>query len=604
MNKKRAESSKPTFLTKLRECLTSSDLKKINLIAALILLSSCMELVITGGVAKFADILLSKSLEDTNYLVKGVRYVSPDASYDSTVLIIGTVLVVCYLFKSLYQFFLVVYQSKFSAKVQVKLSRKLFASYLNASYRYHQSQNSSELIRNINTEIPILINSTIMASLILFSEVMVMLSICALLFFLQPASFAAQGVVTVSLVALYRFKSKKMIRKSAIDRQEAAGELNKQLFQSFSGIKDLKVMDKSSYFTRTFEDAAKRQADANAIMQISILTPRNCIEIAGIIGIVAGVSVMALTGASSTEILTHVAVLATATFRLIPGVSRIIATLSQISSSSPSLEVIYQDLKKFKLPHQKPKDLKEIPGFQKQISINNLKFSYKEDENVLKGINITVDKGQSIGIVGTSGAGKSTLVDILLGLHNAQSGSVSVDEELLEPKHLKSWLKMIGYVPQSIYLYDDTIRRNIAYGVPDQCICEERLKNAIEQAQLDDVIDSLPLKLNTIVGENGTRLSGGQKQRVGIARALYNDPEILILDEATSALDNKTEKEFLKSLDLMIGKRTMIVIAHRLSSIKKCDLIYFLRDGVVAESGTYEQLSKESPMFREYAALL
>jgi ATP-binding cassette subfamily C protein len=319
---------------------------------------------------------------------------------------------------------------------------------------------------------------------------------------------------------------------------------------------------------------------------------------------------MLVQGKDVQTLLPTLSLFAAAAFRMMPSIHRIISSATRIRYYKHTLDSVYEDLLDVGLPLTQSLPNIEVTSpplnplvFEKEITLNHIFYQYPTGEGLaLKDIDLTINKGQAVGFVGPSGSGKTTLINLLLGLLSPTSGQLLVDGHNIAP-HLTEWQHKIGYIPQDIYLSDDTIRRNIAFGVPDEHIEEAQVWAVIKLAQLETLVQQLPAKLDTVVGERGVRLSGGQRQRVAIARALYHQPQVLIMDEATAALDNETEREITQAVERLSGQKTLLIVAHRLSTVKNCDQLYFIDNGQVVASGTYEQLFTKSLAFQEMAQL-
>lgn len=295
---------------------------------------------------------------------------------------------------------------------------------------------------------------------------------------------------------------------------------------------------------------------------------------------------------------------AMATVRLMPSIQQLATLYTRLRYNIVSLDPIYNDLKELETASRKfvqERKLNKPLPLNTEIEIRNVGYRYPDsDVQALRNISITIPKGKAVAFVGASGAGKTTMVDLILGLLSPEQGAVYVDGKDIR-KNISGWQKNVGYIPQSIYLADETLRSNIAFGIPVDDIDDYKVMKAVRLAQLENLLDQLPEGLETIIGENGTRLSGGQRQRVGIARALYHDPEVLVMDEATSALDNITERQITKAIESLKGERTLIMIAHRLTTVKNCDTLYFMEGGRIVEVGSYEDLVHSNIHFKEMA---
>ena len=458
--------------------------------------------------------------------------------------------------------------------------------YLNRIHFTYQ-KNSAELIRNIIGEVGLL--STVLQSiLMILTEGMVFLGLLALLMFIQPQG--ALLVITIFGIVGFGFYGalRNHILRWGELRQKHEGLRLLHLQQALGGLKDIKILGREQEFIKNFNLHNSSSAHVNKMQMTFMAIPRFLLELLAILSLVALVVLMIKNGTTMGELVPVLGVFAASAFRLMPSVNRLLNAYQNLRYSMPVVETIYSELK-----YTKCSDLSENQAglhFFNKINLKNINYSYPgSDDLALVNISMEIPHGSTVGIIGPSGAGKSTLVDVILGLLIPQNGEVVADEVDIK-KNMRAWQNKIGYVPQSIYLTDDTLERNITLGLPQEQIDNEKIKNAVESAQLKSFVENCADGLNTIVGERGVRISGGQKQRIGIARALYHDPEVLILDEATSSLDTSTEADVMRAVTKLHGKKTIIIIAHRLSTVKDCDYLYKLDDGRVINQGYPEDL--------------
>jgi ATP-binding cassette, subfamily B, bacterial PglK len=402
-------------------------------------------------------------------------------------------------------------------------------------------------------------------------------------------------------VVLFLRRIKDRTRKFGKAEQHERSVMVKWISQSFGGLKDVRILNREAYFQSKFYKSVDKTAEASLYNQVVSNVPKPLIETVSVLAML-GIIVYLLGRGNEMESVISVLVLFGAAFiRLMPAVQSLASNYSYIKYSSHSIHPIYNDLVKLRRFESETGGGREVLRFSDLIEVRDLSFSYPNSEKkVLSNVNLVIRAGESIAFVGPSGSGKTTLVDILMGLIPLVDGAIYVDGKNIN-QHSEQWFRNIGYVPQSIYLIDDTIRRNIALGVEDKDIDESRLQRVLEDAQLKEFIEDLDEGLSTSIGERGVRLSGGQRQRIGIARALYHDPQILVFDEATSALDNVTERYVIEAIERFRGKRTVIMIAHRLSTVKKCDRLYFMRNGVIVNHGTYDELVEKDIDFKRIA---
>jgi ABC-type multidrug transport system fused ATPase/permease subunit len=396
------------------------------------------------------------------------------------------------------------------------------------------------------------------------------------------------AIVLLVLMALIKKVLKPIMYKAGKDNQDYYSGLFKWISQTVQGIKEVKISCKEQYFVSEYKKCGKGYVDAVQKYSLYNNIPKLLIETACIATMVGYMIFLVATGVSTENMLDVFSTLAAAAFVLLPCVNRINNQINSIAYFEPFFmgvsDNLQDEIKGDKVDMSFATDTSEKLPIKERIELKGITYSYpNSDKLIFDNAELTIPVGSSVGIVGTTGAGKSTVVDILLGLLEVKSGSVCVDgKDVKEDGRYRKWLKNIGYIPQMIFMLDDTIRKNVAFGVPDDEIDEDRLWEVLKEAQLDEFIKTLPEGLDTGIGERGIRLSGGQRQRISIARALYNDPEVLILDEATSALDNDTEAAIMEAINRLHGKKTLVIIAHRLQTIEKCDMVYRVEDGKVA----------------------
>ena len=491
-------------------------------------------------------------------------------------------LIVVYVIKNAFLIYMYNKQYKFIFENQRVLADRMVKCYMSQPYLFHVSKNSAELLRNINEDTGNFFGA-LQAGIKLLTELMVCLVLGVYL-------LIKDKTITISVVCLLaimlwlsvKVYKKNLVRMGARNRFYQMS-LNKWVQQSFGGIKEVKILNKEKFFYDKYDEAYRGHAKSEYTYHTLLMIPKPIIETMCICGLLGAIAIKFWwRGADITYFVPILSVFAIAAFRLLPSFNRITEYLGTILYQKSAITSIYEDLKEIdELNAQKREKNKEEKAiqFQNKIEIKDLTFSYPgAEKEVLKDLNLEIRKKSSVAFIGHSGAGKTTLADILMGLLKPAKGDVCVDGVSIF-EGLNSWHQIIGYIPQTIYLMDDTIKNNIAFGIEEKEIDPARLKYAVEQAQLSQLIEELEFGLDTKIGEMGVRLSGGQRQRIGIARALYHNPEILVLDEATSALDNETEKAVMDAIETLHGKMTLIIIAHRLSTIKDCDYVYEIGDG-------------------------
>lgn len=494
-------------------------------------------------------------------------------------------IIAIYFFKTVFMYYLSWVQANFSAELSAKTSSKLYSGYLNQTYSFHLLRNSSELIRNIIGEVHEF--SEMLKSLfVLIIEITALIGIAIILLFREPLGTTMIFIVLgLSTFLLQKFSKRKLI-KWGEERQYHDGLMKKKINHGLLGIKDIKLKGVESIFLKEFDFHNFLRVGVTSKQYALTFFPRLYLEFIAVLGLVGFIIFQLYLNTPVNSLLPIIALFMAGAFRMIPSANRIIGSMQFIRYSKPVIDIVYNELifnSKFKSNIIENSD--KI-NFKHQLELKNISYRYSEtDSNVLKNINLTIKKGEVIGFIGTSGSGKSTLIDIILGLLKPETGSIFLDNNEIT-QIMKPWQKLIGYVPQSIFLSDDNIKNNIAFGILHQEIQNTSIQNAIIAAQLNDFINTLPDGIETQVGEQGVRLSGGQRQRIGLARALYNNPEILILDEATSALDNNTENSVMETVLKLRGEKTILLVAHRLSTLRFCDRIYKIENGIVEFEGS------------------
>ncbi|MDE5818705.1 MAG: ABC transporter ATP-binding protein/permease [Lachnospiraceae bacterium] len=465
---------------------------------------------------------------------------------------------------------------RFSGQVHNKIAGRLINTYLVQPYAFFLRKNTSELIRSVKTDTIGFYQAVYNFMMIISSG---LISLC-LIVYLAVTNLVITVVVVlvVALCALTLLRSfQKKSKVLGKLTQEADAKIIQSLQQSFDGIKEIKIYHKEDYFLDEFRYIYQYSVDVARKANLLSGLPKYLLETLTVGAILGVLAFSLLTGGDLGKLVAQLAVFAAAFFKLLPNVNSIYAYSNTMMYNKASVDLVYHDLKEAEELLQNvtvKQQHAESMHFADKIEMRGIFFRYENsDTDVIQNGSVTIRKGESTAFIGQSGGGKTTTVDVMLGLLKPQQGEILLDGRTIEDNYF-GWLGLFGYIPQFIYLYDDSIRKNVAFGVPEKEIDDEKVWDALTKAQMKEFVESLPGGLDTEVGERGARLSGGQRQRIGIARALYNDPEILVFDEATSALDNETEKEVMSAIDSLHGTKTMIMIAHRLSTIENCDHVY------------------------------
>jgi len=495
-------------------------------------------------------------------------------------------IVVVYIAKSVFLIWSLWVQRGYSNSVTTRVGKQLFEIYLRQPYSFHLRRNSALLIRNSQNSSS-LMSGIIDPLLTILADTLVTAGLFALLVVLEPKGTIVTVIVFGVSAWLFRRFTNQRIRRWGEAQNFHKGMILQHLQQGFGGVKDVKVLGREDHFVGQYSEHLTESAIISRQFSIAQSLPRFGLEILTIMGLAVLVVTMVGSGRELTTILPVLGLFAAAAFRLLPAVNRTITGFQTINVNRPILDALHRDLA---LPITGGRIRLGPENFKDQIELRDVTFTYQSVPTAaLSGVSLRVCRGEAIGLVGPSGSGKSTLVDILLGLLAPQSGQVLVDNTEIQ-LNLRGWLDQIGYVPQSIFLTDDTLRRNVAFGLPKEEIDDGAVQAAVRSAQLEDFITTLPAGLDTVVGERGVRLSGGQRQRIGIARALYHNPSVLVLDEATSSLDTETEHGVMQAVQALQGDKTVIIVAHRLSTVEYCDRLYRLEDSRIVDEGSFQEV--------------
>ena len=567
--------------------------QKIQFIGLLFLGIGCafMQTFGISAILPFIQAIMTPEVIMENEYVQPflIQYHITDSN--TVIFIVAAGIVLVYILKNLYLIIANYIQVKFRCHFYEDISNRLLDSYLKRPYSYFITTTSSEIIQAIQNDS----NSVydIMNTLYqLVAEGCTILLLGILLIYSDL--FMAVGVIAVCVICfiMVTLGFKRKLAEYGVISREAQQEKYKYLYQPIMGNKDIKVMQRSDFFTKYFRIATKKVTKTTIVYSIITSLPEKIIETVCVTGIIGIVCIRLKMGLDVMTFIPQLSIFAVAAFRILPSISKCAGYLQTLVFYRPSMEAAYEDMSQFneyEKGFQEYYALEEKRLAQQHVSMDNLEFKKEikidhidwqydnSDEIVLKDLSLTIHKGEAVAFIGPSGAGKTTLADIILGLLQPKQGKVYMDgvDIYAIPK---MWSKIIGYVPQSVFLTDDTIRANVTFGLAPELITDEEVWEALEKAQLKDYVEKLPQGLDTLVGERGIRFSGGQKQRIAIARAIYHDPDILVLDEATSALDGETENAVMEAIEHLHGQKTLIIIAHRLSTIKNCDTIYEIRD--------------------------
>ena len=558
-----------------------------------------------AAVVLFALVLMGTMLETFSiglvvpalaFMTRGARVPSPWLSQwlermgnptpNQLTLLVLLGLLAVYAVKSVFLLFVAYWQSRFISATQASTSRRLFAIFLGQPWTFHLQRHSSDLMRTMNESSEF--SHVCGLFLMTVSEALVLSGLVGLLLWFEPTGAIVVAGMLGAAAWLFQAIARPYSRRWAHAQRHHAKMIIKHVQQGLGGAKDVKIRGCEREFVSQFRHHSDGQARVAALQSLVQQVPRLWFELLAVAALLLLTAVMVWQGTPSDRLLPMLGLFATVAFRMLPSVNHMTAAIHRLRHADLMLTNIEKELS---LGNASAANRPAPPmPFRYGIDLNDVFYRYpKSNETVLDAVNIRIPHGASVGFVGGSGAGKSTLIDVILGLLPPTAGRVTVDGTDIQ-KNLRGWQDAIGYVSQSIYLCDDSIRRNVAFGVPEAEIDDASVRRALKAAQLDEFVSGLPAGMETFVGERGVRLSGGQRQRIGIARALYHDPEVLVLDEATSALDTETEKGVMSAVNALHGTKTLIIVAHRLTTVADCDMLYRLEKGRVVQSGTYAEV--------------
>ncbi|AJI57079.1 ABC transporter family protein [Francisella philomiragia] len=552
--------------------LDTTQKKSFFLYLVLLFLGSTSSMLGVGAVIPFVSVLVNPNQFDNISFLNGI-------SHFQIILISIVLLILAFWIKNIIGVVLFWFQTKFLNSIVLSIQKKLFKLYISMDYESHLTRSTPTLIRNINAETNQLSNGIINPLGILMTDLFSCVFIVALLLYINFLfSFFTLLILGVSLF-IFMLKIKGILTKYGKQRAEAWKSMTQTTMNGLSGIKEIKLYNKEKVFINEFDEKATMLNKSLQFNQIFQILPRFFIEAIAITFVLVTLLVLIAFGESTNSIFILLSVFGVAATQLLPALNRIMQAITSIRYSLPALKVINEELEKYQNYSETIEDSFNLDiKFEKNIRLENISYSYPDGTQALKNISVIIEKGKKTAFIGPSGSGKSTLVDLLMGFYTAQSGSIYIDDKQINSTKIIQ--RLFAYIPQQIILYDTSIKENIAFGEPKASIDETKVWECLKMAQLDDFVSNLNKSLDTFVGENGIRLSGGQRQRLGIARALYQNPQILVMDEATSALDNETEKEVTNVIK-ELKDITIITIAHRLSTIEGYDKIYSLDDGVI-----------------------
>ena len=566
---------------------TNSDRAAFIRIVVMVIVGMFLETISLGIVVPIIGILTQ---DDYQQKYPFIVDIFGNLSREELISAVMVAMVLIYVVRSLFLFWSLWIQKGFSASVSGRLSQSLFSIYLRQPYMFHLQRNSSTLMRNAKNATSV-VTCGVDPFLVLLTDGLVAIAMFALLIAVEPVGTLAVLLVFGLSTFVFQRTTRRRIDNWGYQVDYHETKILQHLQEGFGGAKDVKVLGRENEFLSQHEKHLGESIRINRIYNVILTLPRSFMEIITIVGLCLLVVSMVVRGRELADIVPILGLFAAAAFRVMPSINRLLMATQTLIFNRSIIASVYKD---FLLDSPDSLSLKSETKFATQLELTDVSFKYPTAANAsLQNVSLVVKRGEAVGFVGPSGAGKSTLVDVILGLFAPTSGVVKVDGQDVQ-QNLRNWQNQIGYVPQAIYLTDDTLRRNVAFGLNDENIDDNLVRNAIRLAQLEEFVATLPEKLETVVGERGVRLSGGQRQRIGIARALYHNPSVLVLDEATSSLDTPTEHGVMQAVQALQGSKTVLIVAHRLSTVEYCDRLYKIENARITEEGTFHEVVQRS----------
>lgn len=562
------------IIEKFSFLLTKSQKRKIKILILIIMFGMILESISIAIVFPVIKIITQND-GNKSLLYTFISNLINTKSKDNIIYVSLSLLIFVYFVKTFYMLYATWIQSNFAFSFQESISNKLYERYLKQNYTFHLERNSSQLISIATTETNAFTQAFLLPVLYIISELFILIGIIILVFVINPIGALIICLIMATTTFTFASVTKKRIIQWGKERQSFEMKRIQVIQEGLGGLKEIKILGCENDFILSYESVNSKSAELGKKISFLQNIPKQIIEFVSIISICVMVYFTLKLNKTFQELLPTLALFIASAFRMMPSINRIMSSLQSVRFSIPVVELLYLEFKNTEIKND-IKSHKEKIDFRDKIELKNITFSYDNKKNILNEIYLKINKGETIGIIGGSGAGKSTLIDILLGILNPQSGVIEIDNQNVN-KDIRAWQNIIGYVPQNIYLLDNSFEKNVTLG--ESKINIEQLRSTLRQSKLEQVVANLDKGLKSNIGENGLKLSGGQRQRIGIARSLYRQPEILIFDEATSALDNETEAEVMSAIKNLKRSKTIIIIAHRISTLKDCDKIYELKNG-------------------------
>lgn len=571
-------------LRKLNFILSSEQKKYGVVVIFMAVVAAMFEMIGVSAILPLIQAFLSiDTLKQNKYIYSFTEYFGI-RSDEQLVFYVCIGVIIVYIIKNVYSTFYVWVSSKYTCKIRRELASRILSAYMKQGYIFFVNNNSSRLLRGVNTDVAS-VYSIINQLVVVLVKILTIICITVFIIVSTPALAIPLLFLVIFCFILTQLIFRKPMQKYGKKAREYINKCYQSAMEAIQGSKEVLVTNRQEYFVKRYTQYMIGENKSNVKMSVASSAPAYLIEAVCISGLLLVVSFQIMVTEDAIYLISQMATIAIAAFRILPSLGSLLSSVNILVYNAPALSEAYDTLSMVKNLESDEKTKNEFRNekknynFKREVELSHLTFVYPGGkEKIINDLSMKIEKGTSIAFIGKSGAGKTTLADLILGLLDAQSGEIKMDGISIKEMG-REWYKIIGYVPQSVYLIDSTIRENVAFGIDEKEIDDQRVWKALEMAQLKEYIMSLPNELNEYVGERGVRFSGGQRQRMAIARALYNDPEILVLDEATAALDTETETAVMESIEALQGYKTLIIVAHRLSTIRTCDYIYEIKNG-------------------------
>lgn len=588
-------------LNKLVSLFSQRERKQLLGLLSAIIVMALVEMAGVASIMPFMALVADPSLIQRHAALSGIYAMFGFTSEVAFLYFVGAVMLGVLVFNNLFSAFAQWLSLKVTALCGHTLSERLFAGYLARPYTFYLKRNSGELANILFAEVNRLIVGVLLPAIEIVAKGAVILAILVLLLIIDPAMAIGVAIVMGGIYSLIFIVIRRHLTRIGRESVAAGSERVRIANEAFGGIKELKIIGNEKNFVRRYAAPSRVLAERQAASQALARLPKYMLEMVAFGGVILITLLLLGRQQALSQVLPVIAVYAFAGYRLLPAIQQTYSNIAIIRFNLPALEVVFRDAGPYSAQSEDASDgAVQALALKKDISFDGVAYQYPGAASPsVAGLSLTIAANSTVAFVGPTGSGKTTTVDILLGLFEPQAGALLVDGVAVGEKNLRAWQCNLGYVPQQIYLSDDTIARNIAFGVEGGDIDMQAVEHAARTARIHEfIVNELPLGYQTVVGERGIRLSGGQRQRIGIARALYRDPAVLVLDEATSALDGITESAIMDTLSQLAHKKTIIMIAHRISTVRACDRIFILEKGALTAQGDYAELMRDSKLFR------